>query len=278
MHLSGGPFGGETARSDVFRKILVGYLDTEQGHEALALGQVLAQASGAELFIASAGKDDDLAHLAQTYRSDLIVLGPTHRGPLSRVVPGATVERLLGEAPCALAVAPTGFQARMSRDGSWQPLIGDGGDAGMRVVGVGYDASNAADEALRMAIGLAIPNGAALRVFTVAPRRVLPAGDRPPGQAALDTETERLRAALHDAVAEAPAEARALPVFLRGDPAEELIKASRAGVDLLVLGSRCGGPLRRKLHQSVTSDVMQRVTCPLLISPASVPATQPVNA
>lgn len=231
----------------MFRRILVGYLDTEQGHEALELGRALARVSGAELVIASAGKDEDLAHLAHSYRSDLIVLGPTHRGPLSRVVPGATVERLLGEAPCAIAVAPAGF----------------GEDFGMRVVGVGYDASGAAEEALGTAAQLAVDSGAALRVYTVAPRHA---------------EPETLRAALHEAVSELPAEARALPVFLRGDPAEELVKASREGVDLLVLGSRDGGPLRRMLHGSVTSSVMLRVSCPLLISPAGVTSPQPVDA
>lgn len=261
-----------------FRRILVGYLDSEQGHEALALGQVLAQATGAEVVVASSGKDDDLAHLAQAYRSDLIVLGPTHRGPISKVVPGATVERLLGQAPCAVAVAPRGFRGRTSRSSSWQPLIGAGEDVGMRVVGVGFDGSSSAREALAMAADLAIPNGAALRVYTVARKHPLPPGEKAPSPGGQDAETEALRAALHESAAALPSEARALPVFLRGDPAEELIKASREGADLLVLGCRSGGPLRRKLHQSVTSDVMQRVSCPVLVSPAGVTAPRPANA
>lgn len=256
-------------------QILVGYLDSEQGREALALGQVLSRATGAELVLASSGKDEDLAHLAQSYRSDLIVLGPTHRGPISKVVPGATVERLLGQAPCPIAVAPAGFGARTNGDSSWLPLGGDGKDVGMRVVGVGYDGSATAKEALAMAVELAVPNGAALRVYAVGPRHVAPADGRVPSPPAMDGEP--LREALHEAVAELPDEVRALPVFLRGDPATELIKASRQGVDLLVLGSRCGGPLRRALHQSVTREVMSRVSCPLLISPASVTAPQPVG-
>lgn len=260
-----------------FRQILVGYLDNEQGREALALGQALARATGADLVLASSGKDDDLAHLAHSYRSDLIVLGPTHRGPISKVVPGATVERLLGQAPCAIAVAPAGFGTHADGDASWVPPGGEEDDAGIRVVGVGYDASGPAKEALAMAAELAIHNGAALRVYTVAPRHVLPADGKVPHPPASDGVTEGLQAALHEAVSELPAEARALPVLLRGDPAAELIKASREGVDLLVLGSRGGGPLRRALHQSVTSDVMSRVTCPLLISPAGVAAPQPVG-
>ena len=57
-----------------------------------------------------------------------------------------------------------------------------------------------------------------------------------------------------------------LPVYVRGFPAEELVKAARVGVDLLVLGSRLGGPVRRLFHHSVTSAVMQRTDCPALIS------------
>jgi nucleotide-binding universal stress UspA family protein len=85
-------------------------------------------------------------------------------------------------------------------------------------------------------------------------------------------EAEVLRGMLHEAVADLPSEARALPVFMRGFAAQELVEASEAGVDLLVLGSRGGGPLRRRLHHSVTSTVMQDAKCPVLISPAGVKA------
>jgi nucleotide-binding universal stress UspA family protein len=75
-------------------------------------------------------------------------------------------------------------------------------------------------------------------------------------------------------VAALPAEARALPVFIRGFPDQELIKAAEYGVDLLVLGSRAGGPVRRLLHHSVSSTVMREASCPVLISPSNVAAPQ----
>lgn len=119
----------------------------------------------------------------------------------------------------------------------------------MRVIGVGYDGSRAAEDALQTAVELAIPNGAALRVYTVARTYPhVPGGDgdnRGPG---VPTEAEILRGTLHKAVAALPAEARALPVFIRGFPDRELIKAAEYGVDLMVLGSRAGGPVRRLLH------------------------------
>jgi nucleotide-binding universal stress UspA family protein len=259
----------------MYRRILIGYQDSAEGRDALALGTILARANKAEVILGTARKEkgESLAQLAHDHKADLVVLGASHRGPVGRVVPGATVERLLGEAPCAIAVAPPGFGRHEDGDSGWHPLSGDLEAAGMRVIGVGYDGTHASGEALKTAADLAIPNGAALRVFTVARRYAhVPGGDgdrRGPG---VPTEAEVLRGMLHEAVAALPSETRALPVFLRGFAAEKLIEASEAGVDLLVLGSRGGGPLRRRLHHSVTSTVMQRAKSPVLISPIGVKA------
>lgn len=256
---------------------MVGYLDSEQGRAALALGRIFTQANGAEMTVATAPDEDgeNLAQLALSHEADLVVLGSSHRGPLGRVIPGATVERLLGEAPCAVAVAPPHFGEPAPGADGWRPLSGEGEDVGMRVVGVGYDGSDAAFEALRSAADLAVANGAALRVYTVARKYAHVPGasgdERGPG---VPTEAEILRGILNDAVNDLPAAARALPVFLRGSAADELIGATKLGVDLLVLGSRRGGSLRRKLHHSVTSAVMQRTSCPVLISPTGVTAQQ----
>lgn len=92
----------------------------------------------------------------------------------------------------------------------------------------------------------------------------------------MPSEAQALRDLLHEVVAELPAEARALPVFLRGNPADELIRATETGVDMLVLGSRPGGPLRRALHSSVSNAVMAQASCPVLICPAGIGARQPV--
>jgi len=143
----------------------------------------------------------------------------------------------------------------------------------MRVIGVGYDGSFGAKQALETAVGLALPNGAALRVYTVAPTFAhLPGGDGDSRGPNVPTEAEVLRQLLHEAVAKLPAEVRALPVFIRGEPANELVKATAAGVDLLVLGGRGGGPLRRLLHHSVTSTVVREASCPVMISPTGVKA------
>jgi nucleotide-binding universal stress UspA family protein len=261
----------------MYARILVGYMDTEQGRDALALGRILAQANAAEMMVVTAPGEDgaDLSEIAHDNEVDLIVLGGSHRGPIGRVIPGATVERLLGDPPCAVAVAPPGFGRPADGDSGWRPLGGGTEDTGIRVIGVGYDGSSASKEALKTAVELAVPNGAALRVYTVARKFAhVPGGDGDSRGPGVPTEAEILRGILHKAVAALPAEARALPVFIRGFPDQELIKAAEYGVDLLVLGSRAGGPVRRLLHHSVSSTVMREASCPVLISPSNVAAPQ----
>ena len=265
----------------MYKRILVGYLDTSPGHDALALGTALAVATGAELVLATAPDphDRDLPALARAHEADLVVLGSTHFGELGRIVPGATVEHLLGDAPCAVAVAPPGFADAHSAADGWQPLRGDAKDPGLRVIGVGYDGSDAATEALAAAAALAARNGAALRVYTVAPKTPqVPGAEAETAKRHLPSEAEALRESLHEAVAQMPSELRALPVFSRGAPARDLIMATETGVDLLVLGSRRGGPMRRLLHSSVSSAVIDRAACPVLVLPSGVPAPRAVPA
>jgi nucleotide-binding universal stress UspA family protein len=260
----------------MYRRVLVGYIDTERGHDALELGRVLAQASDADLFVVTATGEDDggLAGLARSKGADLIVLGTTGRGPFGRVVPGTTLDRILGEAPCAVAVAPPGFGRRAGVELGWKPLSGDTEDVGLRVIGVGFDGSRAAHEALRISSELAIANGAALRVYTVARNYArVPGADADGRVPGVPTEAERLREELHEAVSRLPTEARPLPVFLRGNPAAELSRAIELGVDLLVLGTRPGGSLRRALHHSVSNAVLAQAPCPVLISAAGVTAS-----
>jgi len=258
----------------MFEKILVGYLDGEHGTEALALGQSLSYATGApiELATVEAGADD-LAELARGRGADLIVLGSSHRSGFGRTVPGSTAERLLADAPCAIAVAPPKFGQLAPGEPDWRPLDGRGEDSGMRVIGVGYDGSPTSRRALEVATELAQANSAALRVFTVASRLAshTPVGDNPYAEG-VPSQSDALREELHKAVRELPSEVRALPVLVRGFEADELLKVAGLGVDLLVLGSRPGGPLRRRLRRSVTSVVLSRAKCPVLVVPTMVVA------
>jgi nucleotide-binding universal stress UspA family protein len=267
----------------MYERILVGYQNTEQGQDALELGRVLARANSAEFVIFTGPGDDgrSLARVARSEEADLVVLGPTHHGPVGRLVPGATVGHLLADAPCAVAVAPPGFGRRPDLDNSWRPLSGDFDDFGMRVLGVGYDGSKPSAEALKIAADLAVANGAALRVYAVTQKRtagqtaITGAGAMAPAAPPGPSDAQILRDSLHDAVAALPSESRALPILLQGDAATELVNAVKLGVDLLVLGSRRGGPIRRSLHHSVSNAVLAEASCPVLISPSGVTAPLP---
>lgn len=55
-----------------------------------------------------------------------------------------------------------------------------------------------------------------------------------------------------------------------GDPARVLEAAAREGLDLLVLGSRGFGPLRRVLLGSVSSELVREAPWPVMVVPRSV--------
>jgi len=257
----------------MFRKVLVGYLNAERGVDALALGRKVAVACDAAMEVTTVPAPDgeDLGQVARARGADLLVLGSSQRAGLGRVVPGATVDHLLASPPCAIAVAPAGFGRPGAGEPYWRPLDGSGDDSGMRVIGVGYDGSPAAGAALELATELALRNRSSLRVYTVAakhPNRAEDAGI--PFSADGRSEAEFMRDELQKAVRDLPPEVRALPVFLRGFEAEQLTQASALGVDLLVLGSRPGGTMRRRLHRSVSNPVLAASRCPVLIVPAAV--------
>ncbi len=253
--------------------VVVGYLDTERGRDALALGRILAEARGADLRVVTVPEGEELASAAREQDADLVVLGSTHRGPLGRIVPGTTMEHLLAGAPCAVAVAPPGFAERADGESVWQPLAGGTEDVGMRVVGVGYDGSAAARAALELATDLALRNGAALRVYTVVSKSAPLGAGAPMTPGPLPTsDVDRRRGELQETVARLPEEVRAQPVLLRGFTVPELVKAAALGVDLLVLGTHLRGPVGRLLHRSIAGEIVLEAPCPVLLCPTPVGA------
>jgi nucleotide-binding universal stress UspA family protein len=51
-----------------------------------------------------------LHETASRIGAGLIVIGSPHRGPLGRIALGSTTDRIVGGAPCPVAVAPRGFR------------------------------------------------------------------------------------------------------------------------------------------------------------------------
>jgi nucleotide-binding universal stress UspA family protein len=284
-------------------KVIVGYDGSAEARDALALARLMAELAGGRLILAAvlpiheesigvegyeaalaedserllAGVLDELSELdtetrvrgdqppaealqalAEDEGADAIVLGSTHRGPLGRIYPGSIAERLLHGAPCAVAVAPRGFASRP--------------EGQLRVLCVAFDGSPESQAALEVAAGLAEAAEATLRVvsvqepFTPGAAAVAPMGSFDVGAV---TQREALRERLDDVLDELPSALRAKGLLLTGKAAEELLRETELGVDLLVMGSRGHGPLGRVLLGGVSARVIRSAPCPVLVMPRS---------
>jgi nucleotide-binding universal stress UspA family protein len=188
--------------------------------------------------------------LAEREAVETIVVGSPHRGPIGRTLIGSVADGLLHGAPCSVTVAPRGYAEE--------------GHGPFRTIAVAYDDTPEAKAALRRAEEIGRACRARIAIFTVAvPAAVVPgaAGYTPaiPPQAgsivtrAVKGVDERLEAT-----------GRALA----GVPAGAIAEAcEEAGADLLVTGSRGYGPVLRVLAGSVSTQLMHRAPCPVLVVP-----------
>lgn len=194
-----------------------------------------------------------LHRLAERIGAALIVVGSTHRGAIGRVLPGSTGERLMHGAPCPVAIAP--------RDYAAEGPIG--------VVGVGYDASDEAEAALRAACRVARAFNAHLRVIRVfdATRVGTPAMMTFPGYAAFNQDYEQdQRERLEHAVAALPSDVSVEAMFLSGGPGSELVTQSQ-DVDLMIVGSRGYGPMAAVMLGGTTHTLIRDAGCPVVVLP-----------
>lgn len=183
--------------------LIVGVDETERSRDAIALGQQLAPALPGELMavyvhtleeldaLMSGHRPDEVERLVaehaaakhakvralaaemgvsgvelkqatsaaaglhdQAVESDaaLVALGSSSRSGLGRVLPGGTAERLLSGSPVPIAVAPNGYASRVPR---------------LAVIGVGFDESPDAQQAVRWAADLSSRSRASLRLLAV---------------------------------------------------------------------------------------------------------------
>jgi nucleotide-binding universal stress UspA family protein len=286
------------------RSVLVGIDGGPSGREALSLGTALAVLTGSEVvlgsvygfesgkfggltwpphhdadeWLAEVEKDlegqgmpwrsltvpatsvaEGLVWLAERESVQAIVLGSSRHGRVGRVLAGSTARRVIHGAPCAVAVAPH----------QWRPLPSDAPIS----IGVAFTDSPEAHEALSVAADLATAAHASLHVLTAVhdPSPAHPmfgASGMTYGIWMEDRRAEMERAA-REAVETLPAHVAADVTVLDGDPVTRLAEASD-GLDLLVLGSRRYGPVRTTLLGGVSSPLIERAACPLVIVPRGV--------
>jgi nucleotide-binding universal stress UspA family protein len=195
-----------------------------------------------------------LQHVASTEGALAIVVGPSHRGQLGRIVPGTVGERLLRGTPCPVAVAPRGYRS--------------GAPASIARVGVGYSSAVEADEALRAAVGIAARARATVRVLSVleppAINASLPFGWEFDGREA--SEHDVLASRICSAI-----EGVAEPVAINGEVVDgyaddELARLSLE-VDLLVCGSSRRRPVGGVMLAGSSSGILRKARCPVLMVP-----------
>ena len=192
-----------------------------------------------------------LTTMATLEDARMIVLGSNREGPIGRVLAGSTARRIANGAPCAVAVAPHGWQPK-----PFEPPL---------AVGVGLDDSAEARDAL----ALATTFGSPVEVITAVP---IPSPSHPMFAATGVDYAEWRRDELEEAerlAEEATAGLDARITVTEGDPVERLADLSRY-LDLLVVGSRRYGPLRSALLGSVSARLIERADCPVVIVPRGV--------
>jgi len=281
------------------RKLIIGYDESEQGEDAVEFGRALCDVIGAEPVLASIippthpsiesfgpeaardyrrqelievagrrleGRDVDiqvamgssvghgLVTAAEGTNAVCLVIGSSHRSAVGRAALGSVGDSLIHGAPCAIAVAPRGYAQRK------EPLAH---------VGVAFDGTPEAWAALETGIGMAERTHARLSVVTVSDFtshvpatafNVLAASEM------TSSEREEKRRILDLALARVP---EGLPVrgrLLSGVPGDMLSRATQ-DVDVMIIGSKGYGPLRRVFAGSVAAYICHHAHSAVMVLP-----------
>lgn len=283
----------------MYRKIISGHDGSEGGDDALALADAIRRATGGELTVIGVfpggpfvdpeqrveyarkveaaadrvGAETDafpaaspargLHHAAEELGADLVVVGSKRETSPGHVSAGHVGLQLLHGSPCSVAVAPAGVR---------------NGDFALREIGVALDGSAESRNAQDAAVALAQQTGARVRLISVVSVEADAFGW---GYGVIDLEDdmreiygERLR----DAAARIPKEIEVETELLSRGPVSDLIEKAAARVDVLFLGSRGYGPVRRVLLGSISAPLVKHCLCPVVVVPRGASSDQTDDA
>jgi nucleotide-binding universal stress UspA family protein len=130
-----------------------------------------------------------------------------------------------------------------------------------RHVGVALDGSPEASAALTTAFAIARTGRSAMTLYSALDERTVEL------EAQMPATRLALQQRLDDAAGDAPDGVNPCTVLLLGRPGKVIAAESEGVVDLLVTGSRGYGPLHRALLGSVSEELLDRATHPVLVVP-----------
>ncbi len=264
----------------MFKNVLVGVDGSADGRDAIALASrlvdsdgrlTLAHVSRSEVFeeqedagklleqersaadvaaelvnIVSTNPGRGLHAHAEKQGADLLVVGSCRHGAFGRTMLGDDARAALNGAPCAIAIASRGYAEHSL------PLA---------KVGVGYDGAPESKAALAVAREIAASSGATLHALQVVSLNVYSYSGIVPAAIgeSIDTFLEEASKRLEE-----------LP-GVEGHVAYGIIGEELAAfgdrVDILVVGSRGYGPIRRMVLGSTSNYLERHARCPLLVLP-----------
>jgi len=279
----------------MYRKIITGHDGSEGGDDALALADALRRATGAELTVIGVfpegpyvdhdqtveyarkveaaadrlGVESDafpasspargLNDAAEELDADLVVVGSKRETSPGHVSAGHVGLQMLHGSPCAVAVAPAGI-----RNGGFE----------INEIGVAYDGSDESRAAQDAAVSLAQATGASIRLISGVTVESSAFGW---GYGVIDLEeemTEVYGQRLREAAGRVPKEIEVTEEVLTRGTGHSLIEKAAERVDLLCVGSRGYGPLRRVLLGSVSALLVKHCPAPVLVVPRGARVTE----
>jgi nucleotide-binding universal stress UspA family protein len=282
------------------RKIIIGFDDTPQGRDALALGGMFAETLDAVPVVASVYpwphglmSEADLKSALETesreafdfVRDRLDGFSPVTQPIANRSVPEALTS-LADDEQAQMIVVGSSHRGPVGRTllGSTGISLVHGAPCAVAVApagyaerkerhllraGVAYDGSPEAWAALETGIGLAERHHGSLSILTVADAphygyatswAILSAAEF------RDFEREQKQRVLDLAASRTPPDLGAEARLLIGDAGSILAEAS-ADFDVIVAGSRGYGPLKRTVLGSTTRKLIAGAACPVLVIP-----------
>jgi nucleotide-binding universal stress UspA family protein len=240
------PIGGSFAPAlpaDAFTRL--------QEQAVSAAEQAAAEIGGRAEVVESLSPARGVEQLAEDIGADLIVIGCSKAEP-GRVRAGRQARHMMHGASCAVLMAPVGHA-----------------DSGTYPERIGVAVNGSAESAHAVMTAAVLAEGGTLSVISVATDFAEYWGHWGATFALSDlAEAARdvARTDVEEAMAMLPVTATSEGIVLEGSAAIELKGKSR-DLDLLCLGSRRFGPVRRVLLGSVTSELVGDVGCAVLVSP-----------